>query len=660
MRKNFPNYLFLAAASTLSLAVGCSSAPTKPEASLTSAASLTATNFAEYLPAETLGLLSIRPEATLGLLTEFGADFDESGIAPEDGMVLTDLLFEPNLVGADRVNPTYIAVTSLGNETLLRHARLSAPMPTVAGEDPALSRFVHVRVVAPALDGQALVANLLERCTIRTASQTCDEVLATQATANFIVLDLIVGQDFPISVQGAAKGNAPSETVRAHFTASLTQNADNLSNTSETNAPGWKMFTHADAMLAGYGKVENIYNVAALMTAAAGRRSPARTIQTLGAMLQLDSPEAAELTDVGFAIWKNGPELLFDGVATMTEYGVAVDNASNRTTRAAQSNMQTPLLDIRWSYDIAAALSATQLPYWARIAEGGTQADLDAATSRRLLEGGRYAGLPTLQYPTSLLRINLENGALPAQLASLHGMFAQFGALGAQLPQSPLELALALDFILAAGADAQLLATLAKSGIIIPQSILHEERILTKDDHQELQLSVNTTADQAFANQDRELPTGAYAMADLAKIFTMVNAMGMTGDENDPANPINTLKNFIERYPNLFYTTNTQQGQWRARLQFGGAELNVPEALEGATAPAKNPTRTWCQYEATERSQSALQASLVIAPDAYASFIQATIDDLNELANTDCQDDDAAQKNIEWITQQWQNQLPTQ
>lgn len=660
MQKTFPSYLLLAAASTFSLAIGCSSTPAQPDdTSLTSASTLNSENFAQYLPESTLGVLSIRPEATLGFLAEFGTDITTLTNLPlEDQTVLSDLILASDLVGADRVHPTYVAVTAIGNETLLRHARHGAPMPTVGGEDPNLSRFAHVRVIAPALDGQALVANLLDRCTTRNASETCDEVLATQATSNMIILDLIFGQDFPVSVRGAATGNAPSEAIRTHFTTSLNNHTKNLADADDKNSAAWKMFTHNTAILSGYGQVENLYDIAALTTAAAGRRSPARTIQSLGSLLQLNSPEAAELVDVGFAVWQNGPELLFDGVSTLTEYGAAVDEASKTPTRAAASNMQLPLIDIRWSYDVAAALKAAQLPYWARVTD---PAQLDAATSRRLLESGRHAGLPTLQYPTSLLRINLENGSLPPQLGNLHGMFVQLGAMGAALPQSPLELALALDFILAAGTDAQILATLANSGIIIPGSILHEERVLSQGDHQELQISVNATAADVFSDQSRELTTGAYAMADLIKIYTMLNTLGMGEDPYNPQNPANTLKKFIDRYPTLYYATNTEQGQWRARLQFGGAELNVPRALDGAKAPAKNPTRTECQYEATERSLAALQGFLTVAPDAQPSLIQSTIDELNELAkSTICQDDADTRTQIEWVVQQWQNQLPAQ
>lgn len=661
MRNNFSKYLFIGAVSSLALgAAGCSSAPVKPDTAQTSAAGLTNKNFAGHLPKSTLAVMSVRPDAMTNLLEEFGNNINDLGLASEDGMVLTDLIFEGELPGADRVNPMYIAVSSLGNETLLKHARHGVPLPTVGGEDTNLSRFVHVRVVAPALDGDALISNLTERCKTRNASQTCDEILSAKTDANVVTLDLLFGQDYPASVRGAAKGNAPSEAVRAHFTESLAKNTENLADSAKHDSASWKLFTHGDAIVSGFGQIHNIYDVAALMTASAGRRSGARTVQALGNMLQLDSPEAAEMTDVGFAVWKNGSELLFDGVATLTENGAKIDKASQASTHAADSKMGTPLINIRWGYDIAAALAATNMPYWARVSEGADQAELDAATSRRLLEGGRYAGLATLQYPTSLLRINLENGALPAQLGELHGMYAKFGATGDQLPQSPLELALMLDFVLAAGADAQLLSALAKTGLIIPSSILHEERTLNKEGLQELQISINAKADEVFATTEQELAAGVSISADLKNIQAMLASLGVTGDENDPENPFTTISNFIQRYPNLFYTTRTDKGQWLARLQFGGDKVNTPAAIDGASAPAKNPTRTQCQYEVTNLSLNALQGFISGSPDEQPAHTQATIDGLNQLAKTTCKDDAEGKKAIEWSVEQWKNQLPRQ
>ncbi len=660
MRNIFPKYLFIGAVSSLALTVGCSSSPAKPDAAQTSASGLTAKNFAGYLPKSTLAVMSVRPDAVTNLLTEFGANVDDMGLDKENGIVLTDLIFERDLVGADRINPLYIAVSPLGNETLLKHARHGVPMPTVGGEDTALSRFVHVRVVAPALDGDALVANLIERCITRNASQTCEEILSAKANANFITLDLIFGQDFPSSVRGASKGTAPSEAVRAHFTASLAKNSENLADSTKNDSASWKMFTHGDAIVSGYGQIEKIYDVAALMTASAGRRSSVRTVQTLGNMLQLNSPEAAEMTDFGFAIWKNGSELLFDGVSTLTENGVKIDNASKASTRAAESKMGTPLVNIHWGYNIPAALSATTMPYWARLTEGATQGEVDAATSRRLVEGGRFGGLAAMQYPTSILRINLENGAVPAQIGEMHGMFAQFGGLGAQLPASPLELVLMLDFILAAGADAQILSTLAETGVIIPESILHEERVITRQGLQELQISVNAKADDVFATTEQELKSGVTMSADLKNIQAMLGAVGMAGDPNDPESAANTVSNFINSYPNLFYTTRTDKGQWLARLQFGGEKANVPGAIDGAAAPAKNLTRTQCQYDITNLSLNALEGFISNSPESQPALTQTTIDEMNELAKTTCKDDADGKKSIEWSVEQWKNQLPKQ
>src|SRR5690606_3391776 len=132
---NFSKYLFIGAVSSLALGAGCSSAPVKPDVAQTSAAGLTSKNFAGHLPKSTLAVMSVRPDAMTNLLEEFGTNINDLGLASEDGMVLTDLIFEGELPGADRVNPMYIAVSSLGNETLLKHARHGVPLPTVGGED---------------------------------------------------------------------------------------------------------------------------------------------------------------------------------------------------------------------------------------------------------------------------------------------------------------------------------------------------------------------------------------------------------------------------------------------------------------------------------------------------------------------------------------------
>src|SRR5690554_3232187 len=129
MRNNLPKYLLVGAVSSLALSVGCSSAPKKPDAAQTSASGLTAKNFVGHLPKSTLAVMSVRPEAVANLLEEFGENTDDMGLDSENGMVLTDLIFDRQLVGADRINPLYIAVSSVGNETLIKHARHGVPMP---------------------------------------------------------------------------------------------------------------------------------------------------------------------------------------------------------------------------------------------------------------------------------------------------------------------------------------------------------------------------------------------------------------------------------------------------------------------------------------------------------------------------------------------------
>ncbi|MFU8804213.1 MAG: hypothetical protein ACNA8W_10420, partial [Bradymonadaceae bacterium] len=383
-------------------------------------------SLADLLPESTALVVSVNPEDLAQFLAQVPGtrSFHDrfSTLAPP---VIDDLLKRDGLEGRDWSESFYVALATTGQDELMKHLRLGAPISDAS----MLPQQLHFRLILPALNSVTLADSILSRC--ETRRKGCGEFVKVEAVGSFVTVDLAMVNT------GAWDEDSPQ------WATSLAEPIDDLRTRRPADSLAFRSFESGGAVFAVHTRFSSLYDLLAIDIAAAEaqhsgegelteeqkRELVAGSVKAAKEYL-FDSPDTAEFEDVTLRLENDDGVVTLDMIMTLTDYGQHVTDALEVKSAMASRTLSVPALDVRWGFALSRAIAATERPNWAQDTPGmapepfANMMDWKTKSS----EGG--FALAVMRSPVTgyaLFDKFVGSRTTPAEFAHIRGFWMQLG-----------------------------------------------------------------------------------------------------------------------------------------------------------------------------------------------------------------------------------------
>jgi hypothetical protein len=577
--------------------------------------------------------------------------------------LLRDALIHGVHHGLDRERPVLVAVGAGGSDEFYETIQRAAPFRHITD----LPDHLHVRLLLPAVDMEALRTSLVESCEVRSAGHPCEEYVAISTAATggkgYVTVDLATSvDDFDWSVTLEV---APEEL--------------RVGAMGSDESAAWRMLVEGDDAVAVYVPLHSLSEPVLFLTAlgvrlvmslrglVAEQERPSREVEAAMASVGLvgrylfDMPEITELADVTVGLAAREGALHVDAVASLTEYGQQLASVLARDAELARGELEEPAFQVEWAFDLRGGVS--QVRYPAQIAAAIDGVDASAEHQRAIL--GEFFESAKEHHPAMLmsfmLRAPVTSFALfqelstgettPSEFSRIRGLHLSLG-VGDGDAVDPLT---ALSMVLDGAEDHGSYEDFAGAALL-PFGARPNTRVVAREEGLQLQTTTGRAAEGAFQVEDAEISSGLWATGDLALLRQLHQLLGAPQrpgvDREDPTSFLERALPFTAYLPESLQTLQFQmrfgEAQVVHRLQIGGGAFVPRQDVEGAPLPISSAGSA-CGVQVAIWAwmvESGLQGA-----EDKAAHLRSAGEDLEALAD-DCEDDEAAQA-LRESAEQW-------